>query len=62
LLRGAHGDYTPDQELKRKWANSYGKNKILFVVDDRQKVVDMWRSEGLVCLQCAKWEEFKRAK
>ena len=25
----------------------------LFVVDDRKKVVTMWRNLGLVCLQCA---------
>lgn len=25
---------------------------ILFVLDDRAKVVEMWREEGLVCLQC----------
>ena len=25
----------------------------LFVVDDRKQVVDMWRSRGLTCLQCA---------
>jgi hypothetical protein len=23
-------------------------------IDDRQQVVDMWRSRGFVCLQCAK--------
>lgn len=28
--------------------------KVLFCVDDRQQVVDMWRSLGLTCLQCAK--------
>jgi len=27
------------------------------VIDDRQKVVDMWRKEGLTCLQCDVWEE-----
>ena len=27
---------------------------VLFCVDDRQRVVDMWRSLGLTCLQCAK--------
>ena len=27
---------------------------ILFAVDDRQQVVDMWRRNGIVCLQCAK--------
>lgn len=29
------------------------KFRITFVLDDRQKVVDMWRAEGLVVLQCA---------
>lgn len=27
--------------------------KPYFVIDDRQRVVDMWRKRGLVCLQCA---------
>jgi hypothetical protein len=26
---------------------------ILFCIDDRQQVVDMWRKMGLTCLQCA---------
>lgn len=26
---------------------------VLFAVDDRQQVVDMWRRRGIVCLQCA---------
>ena len=26
---------------------------ILFVIEDRQQVVDMWRSKGLTVLQCA---------
>ncbi|WHN64516.1 hypothetical protein [Cysteiniphilum sp. QT6929] len=25
---------------------------ILFAVDDRQQVVDMWRENGIMCLQC----------
>ena len=29
------------------------------VVDDRSSVVAMWRSKGLVCLQCREWEESK---
>lgn len=56
LLR-PDGDSTPDQELKRAWLKAYGPERILFVVDDRQKVVDMWRSEGMTCLQCAAWQE-----
>lgn len=27
--------------------------EIVLCIDDRQRVVDMWRSVGLVCLQCA---------
>jgi predicted kinase len=30
-----------------------GKFNVAFVLDDRQKVVDMWRSRGLKCLQVA---------
>jgi phosphoglycolate phosphatase-like HAD superfamily hydrolase len=55
-------NYSGDAELKRNWLKRFGKEKILFVVDDRQRVVDMWRSEGLVCLQCAAWEEYKNAE
>lgn len=55
LLRG--DDNTPDQELKRAWLHEYGVERVLFTVDDRQKVVDMWRAEGLTCLQCADWGE-----
>lgn len=29
------------------------KYSVQFVLEDRQKVVDMWRGEGLVVLQCA---------
>lgn len=61
LLRGDQ-DYRPDQDLKRNWLHAYGKDRILFTVDDRQKVVDMWRNEGVVCLQCAQWAEFKPEK
>ena len=61
LLR-EDGDFTPDTELKKKWLHEYGHENILFVVDDRQKVVDMWRKEGVVCLQCYQWEEYKRKK
>jgi len=61
LLR-PDGDSTPDQELKRAWLHAYGKERILFVIDDRQKVVDMWRAEGLTCLQCDAWTEKTPAK
>lgn len=28
------------------------KHDVLFVVDDRDKVVNMWRHHGITCLQC----------
>jgi len=30
-----------------------GKDDILCVIDDRKQVVDMWRAEGLLCLDVA---------
>ena len=33
-----------------------GIRRVLFVVEDRSRVVEMWRAEGLVCLQCAPGE------
>jgi hypothetical protein len=57
LLRGVK-DYTPDDQLKREWGKKFGFSKILFVVDDRTKVVQMWRDEGATCLQCDRWEEY----
>lgn len=52
------GDHAPDELLKENWLKQFtGREEILFVVDDRQKVVDMWRENGLVCLQCYSWAE-----
>jgi hypothetical protein len=48
-----HGDHRPDVELKRQWLNEVGKENVLMVFDDRQRLVDMWREEGLTCLQVA---------
>jgi hypothetical protein len=53
LRMRAAGDFTPDEELKRQWIAEYNLSLILCVFDDRQKVVDMWRSLGLDCLQVA---------
>lgn len=57
-----HGDHTPDVELKRRWLREFGPQNILFVVDDRERVVRMWREEGVTCLQCAQWDEFKKQR
>jgi hypothetical protein len=42
--------------VKREMLAGMDRSKILFVVEDRSGVVEMWRSEGLVCLQCAPGE------
>lgn len=49
------GDYRTDdvvkEELYRKHIEPFFD--VLFCVDDRKRVVDMWRKLGLTCLQCA---------
>jgi hypothetical protein len=56
LLMREDGDYTPDEELKKQWLLEYNKEDILLVIDDRQKVVDMWKAEGLTVFQIHKPE------
>jgi phosphoglycolate phosphatase-like HAD superfamily hydrolase len=56
LLLRKNNDHRSDTEVKRELLTTLDKNKILFVVEDRSRVVEMWRSEGLVCLQCAPGE------
>jgi hypothetical protein len=59
LLGRSPKDYRPDAEIKKEiYYNEIKPHfQVLFAVDDRQRVVDMWREEGLVCLQCDKWKE-----
>jgi hypothetical protein len=48
--------YTPDEELKKQWLLKYYpnyKSEVFCVFDDRNKVVAMWRSLGLICFQVA---------
>ena len=49
--------FTPDDKLKENWLNELfpgeSKSRIHCVVDDRDKVVEMWRRNGLTCLQVA---------
>jgi len=47
-------DYRPDTVIKKEMLDRIGdKEDILFAIDDRKSVVDMWRENGIVCLQCA---------
>jgi predicted secreted acid phosphatase len=50
------GDMRSDVVVKREMFREFDKSNVLFVVEDRSRVVEMWRSEGLVCLQCAPGE------
>ena len=45
--------YISDVELKQNWLSEIGKENVLCVFDDRNKLVDMWRKNGLVCFQVA---------
>jgi hypothetical protein len=55
LYMRKEGDHRPDHIIKKELldqALADGWEPILFI-DDRKQVVDMWRSLGYVCLQCA---------
>jgi len=56
LILRRDGDRRSDVVVKREMLTGLDRSKILFVVEDRNGVVEMWRSEGLVCLQCAPGE------
>ena len=57
LYMRKEGDYRPDYSAKLdmlvRIMADWGKKPDL-VFDDRQQVVDMWRAQGIRCLQCAK--------
>jgi predicted kinase len=48
------GDYRPDHVIKQELLDKIKAEGFQpwLVIDDRQSVVDMWRANGLVCLQC----------
>ena len=48
------GDYRSDVIVKQEILDAHiDKDRVLFVLDDRQSVVDMWRRNGLTCFQVA---------
>ena len=57
LMRPDEDRFIPDSEAKQDMLDNIltrmSKDNILFTVDDRQKVVDFWRANGITCLQCA---------
>lgn len=55
FLMRKHGDDRKDSIVKQEMYDNEikGKYEVDFVLDDRQQVVDMWRANGLTCLQVA---------
>ncbi len=51
----AEGDQRKDSIVKRELFDAHVRDQwnVAFVLDDRNQVVDMWRSLGLTCLQVA---------
>jgi len=47
------GSFTPDDVLKKQWLDELGADRVFCVFDDRDKVVKMWRDNGLTCFQVA---------
>ena len=55
LIMRPAGDFRPDTDIKKEILEGLREEgrEIAFVVDDRDCVVDMWRENGITCLQCA---------
>lgn len=47
------GDNRPDNVVKQEILDRLPKDQIVYVLDDRDQVVKMWRDNGLTCLQVA---------
>ena len=51
---GGHWHFMKDSDLKQHWLDTLvDKNDVAMVFDDRNQVVDMWRSNGLQTFQVA---------
>ena len=50
-----NGSFTPDDVLKKAWLDEIiaNGNEVMCVFDDRDKVVKMWRENGIACFQVA---------
>ena len=59
LIMRPNNDNRPDSVVKEQVLKSLlaDNKQIAFVVDDRKSVVDMWRSNGVICLQCDDYDQ-----
>ena len=66
LLMRPEGNWMSDTELKvTLLIEEYGpswKDRVIAAIDDRDKMVDAWRAEGVTCLQAAPCLETKLRK
>jgi len=54
VMRPKKHHFMPDNLLKQMWLDTLvDKNDVFMVFDDRNQVVNMWRSNGLTCVQVA---------
>lgn len=55
VMRSNEKQYVPDNEIKEEMYKEHiaERYRVLFVIDDRNRVVAMWRGLGLTVLQCA---------
>lgn len=50
------GDHRNDNVLKQEWLNTMApqdRSRLIAAFEDRQRVVDMWRANGVPCFQVA---------
>ena len=63
VLMRPDGNFQPDAELKvTLMIEEFGptwKERVVVAIDDRDKMVDAWRAEGITCLQAAPCLETK---
>lgn len=53
LIMREEGDFRKDTEVKQEIFDEKlpSREEILFALDDREDIAEMWRSNGVVCLQ-----------
>lgn len=54
------GDHRPDYEVKKEWLeglSGHDRQRLVAVYEDRNRVVEMWRSNGVAAFQVA-WGDF----
>lgn len=54
LYMRAEGDFREDTVVKQEILDEHlpDSEDIVFAVDDRKDIAEMWRSNGITCLQC----------